>query len=142
MIPGSKRSLDPQEDTPVPKRRRIARKKTRPTGASGTEALQSSSGTLGPSSDDSELTALRRTLQQVQKDLSVLQRDQRQLDDITRGIRHGLDEAQPHDTLQFFEEHFTCAGVQTTDLYQPSTTQGPVRHHYLIPPELTDDLSR
>ena len=53
--------------------------------------------------------ALRRTLQQVQEDLSALQKDQRQLDDITRGIQRDLDEAQPRDTLRFLEEHFTCA---------------------------------
>ena len=53
--------------------------------------------------------ALRRTLQQVQEDLSALQQDQRQLDDLTRGIRHDRVEAQPRDTLRFLEEHFTCA---------------------------------
>ena len=61
------------------------------------------------SDDNSELTGLKRTLQQFQEDLAVLQKDQRQLDDITRGIQHDLDETQPRDTLRFLEEHFTCA---------------------------------
>jgi len=104
---GPKRSLDPQEDSPEPKRRRTARKRTRPA-TSVTEAPQSSSGSPASFDDGSELTALRRTLQQVQEDLSALQQDQRQPDDITRGIQHDLDETQPHDTLRFLEEHFTC----------------------------------
>jgi small-conductance mechanosensitive channel len=93
---------------PEPKRRRTAHKKSRPA-ASETEAPQSSSGPSAPFDEDSELVALRKTLQQVQEDLSVLQQDQRQVDDITRGIQHDRDEAQPRDTLHFLEEHFTCA---------------------------------
>lgn len=104
---GPKRSLDPQEDSPEPKRRRTARKRTRPA-TSVTEAPQSSSGSLASFDDGSELTALRQTLQQVQEDLSALQQDQRQPDDITRAIQHDLDETQPRDTLRFLEEHFTC----------------------------------
>jgi len=108
-IRDSKRPLDSREDIPEPKRRRIARKGGRPV-ASETEAPQSSSGPSAPPDDDpSELADLRRTLQQVQEDLSALQQDQRQLDDVTRGIQHDLDEAQPRDTLRFLEEHFTCA---------------------------------
>jgi len=98
-------------DIPEPKRRRTARKSSRPP-ASETEAAQPSSGpspSASPVDSESELAALKRTLQQVQEDLSSLQQDQRQLDDITRGIQHDLDEAQPRDTLRFLEEHFTCA---------------------------------
>ena len=105
---GSKRPLDSQEDVPELKRRKIARKKSRPA-ASEPEEIRSSPGPLAPPNTESELAALRRTLQQVQEDLSSLQKDQRQLDDITRGIQHDLDEAQPRDTLRFLEEHFTCA---------------------------------
>ena len=109
---GSKRSLASQADIPEPKRRRTALKRSHPA-TSGTEA---GPGPSAPVDDESELVALRRTLQQVQQDLSALQQDQsalqqdqRQLDDITRGIQHDLDEAQPRDTLRFLEEHFTCA---------------------------------
>jgi len=105
---GSKRPRDSQEDTPEPKRRRIARNRTL-RAPSETEAPQSSSGSSASFEGDSELAALRRTLQQVQEDLSALQKDQRQLDDITRGIQHDLDKAQPYNTLRFLEEHFTCA---------------------------------
>lgn len=108
VSPGSKRAPGLQEDTPKPKRRRSARKRTRPA-TSDTEALPSSSGSSASFDYDSELIALRRTLQQVQEDLSSLQQDQRQLDDITRGMQHDLDELQPYDTLRFLEEHFTCA---------------------------------
>ena len=103
-----KRSLDSQEDTTEPKRRRAAGKRSRPV-SSDTEASQSTSAPSAPFDEESELVALRRTLQQVQEDLSALQQDQRQLDDLTRGIRHDRVEAQPRDTLRFLEEHFTCA---------------------------------
>ncbi|KAF9779158.1 hypothetical protein BJ322DRAFT_443595 [Thelephora terrestris] len=105
---GSKRSLDPQEDTLETKRRRTAHKRSRPV-SSEAEAPQSSSDPSAPFDEESELVALRKTLQQVQEDLSALQQDQRHLDDVTRGIQHDLDEAQPRDTLRFLEEHFTCA---------------------------------
>jgi len=105
---GSKRSLDSQMDIPEPKRRRTARKRSLPP-APETEVAQPLSGSSSPADNESELAALKRTLQQVQEDLSALQQDQRQLDDITRGIQHDLDEAQPRDTLRFLEEHFTCA---------------------------------
>lgn len=108
MCLGSKRPLNPQEDVPGPKRRRTALKKSRPA-APETETAQSSSGHPASADDESELAALRRTLQQVQENLSALQQDQRQPDNITRGIQHDLDEAQPRDTLRFLEEHFTCA---------------------------------
>ena len=105
---GSKRSLDSQMDIPEPKRRRTARKRSLPP-ASETEVAQPLPGPSPPTDNESELAALKRTLQQVQEDLSALQQDQRQLDDMTRGIQHDLDEAQPRDTLRFLEEHFTCA---------------------------------
>lgn len=105
---GSKRPLDSQEDTPEPKRRRTAHKVSVSVTPEA-EIPQLPSGPSAPLNDDSELVALRKTLQQVQEDLSALQKDQRQLDDITRGIQHDLDEAQPRDTLRFLEEHFTCA---------------------------------
>lgn len=102
-----KRPLDQQEEAPEPKRRRTVHKRSGPA-APGTET-QSSSSSLTLTDDESELVALRRTLQQTQHDLSVLQQDQQQLDDITRGIQRDLDEAQPRETLRFLEEHFTCA---------------------------------
>lgn len=108
VSPGPKRPRGLQEDTPEPKRRRTARNMTR-RALSEAEAPQSSSGSSASSEGNSELAALRRTLQQVQEDLSALQKDQRQLDDVTRGIQHDLDEAQPYNTLRFLEEHFTCA---------------------------------
>ena len=104
---GSKRPLDSQEDAPEPKRRRTAGKRSRL--ASETDTSQSTSGASAPFDEESELVALRKTLQQVQEDLSSLQQDQRQLDEITRGLQHDRDEAQPRDTLRFLEEHFTCA---------------------------------
>jgi hypothetical protein len=107
VSPVPKRPLDQQEEAPEPKRRRTVPKRSGPT-APGTET-QSSSSSLTLTDDESELVALRRTLQQVQHDLSALQQDQQQLDDITRGIQHDLDEAQPRETLRFLEEHFTCA---------------------------------
>jgi len=105
---GSKRSLDSQIDIPEPKRRRTTRKRSLPP-ASEMEVAQPLSGPSPSVDNNSELAALKLTLQQVQEDLSALQQDQRQLDDITRGIQHDLDEAQPRDTLRFLEEHFTCA---------------------------------
>ena len=105
---GSKRSLNSQEDVPEPKRHRTGRKRFRPA-ASETEAAQSSSGPAVSADDESELVALRRTLQQVQEDLPTLQNDQRQPNYITRGIQRDLDEARPRDTLRFLEEHFKCA---------------------------------
>ena len=105
---GSKRSLNSQEDVPELKRRRTGLKKFRPA-APETEAAQSSSSPAVSVDDESELAALRQTLQQVQEDLSVLQKDQRQPDDITRSVQRDLDEARPRDTLRFLEEHFTCA---------------------------------
>jgi hypothetical protein len=100
--------LDSQEDTPEPKRRRTAGKRPRLSN-SHTEPSPSTSGPLAPFDEESELVALRKTLQQVQEDLSSIQQDQRQLDDITRGLQRDRDEAQPRDTLRFLEEHFTCA---------------------------------
>lgn len=105
---GTKRSLESQDDTSEPKRRRTARKKSRPS-ASETNGPQSSSGSSAPFDEESELVALRKTLQQVQEDLSTLQEDKTHLDAITRGIQHDLGEALPRETLRFLEEHFTCA---------------------------------
>lgn len=107
LSPAPKRSLDSQEDTHESKRRRTARKSSRPATSEAEGPSSSSSSALFD--EESELVALRKTLQQVQEDLSALQQDQRQLDDITRGIQHDLDEAQPRDMLRFLEEHFTCA---------------------------------
>jgi hypothetical protein len=76
---------------------------------SETETPQSSSGSSAPSDEDSELAALRRPCNRSKKICLLSRQDQRQLDDITRGIQHDLDEAQPRDTLRFLEEHFTCA---------------------------------
>ena len=95
-------------DIPEPKRRRTTRKRSLPP-ASEMEAAQPLSGPSLPTDNDSELAALKRTLQLVKEELSALRQDQRQLDDITRSIQHDLDEAQPRDTLRFLEEHFTCA---------------------------------
>lgn len=103
-----KRSLDPQEDTLVQKRRRTAGKRPRAI-TSETETSQPTSGSSAPFNEESELAELKKTLKQTQEDLSALQQDQRQLDDITRGLQHDRDEAQPRDTLRFLEEHFTCA---------------------------------
>lgn len=105
---GSKRSLDTQGDTPEPKRRRTAGKRSRPA-SSETEASQSTSGPSAPFDEESELAALKKTLEQVQEDLSALQQAQRQVEDITRGVQHDRDEALPRDSLRFLEEHFTCA---------------------------------
>lgn len=104
----TKRSLDSQEDTLEPKRRRAAGKRSRPA-SSEKEATQSTSGSSAPFEEESELVTLRKTLQQVQEDLSALKQDQRQPEDITRGLQHDRDEALPRDTLRFLEEHFTCA---------------------------------
>jgi len=95
-------------DAPEPKRRKTARKRSLPP-ASEVEVAEPLPGPSPPVDNESELAALKRTLHQVQEALSALQQDQRQLDDITRGIQHDLDEAQPRDTLRFLEEHFTCA---------------------------------
>jgi len=104
----SKRPLDSQEDMPELKRRRTTGKRSRPA-SSETETSQSTSGSSAPSDEESEVVALRKTLQQVQEDYSALQHDKRQLDDIIRDIQHDRDEAQPRDALRFLEEHFTCA---------------------------------
>lgn len=105
---GSKRPWDSQDDTPEPKRRRTAGKRSRPA-SSDTETLQSTAGSSAPFDEESELVALRKTLQQVQEDLSSIQQDQRQFNDITLGLQRDWDEAQPRETLRFLEEHFTCA---------------------------------
>jgi hypothetical protein len=125
---GSKRSLDLQEDTPELKRRRTAGKRSRPA-SSDTETLYSTAGSSAPSDEGSELVTLRKTLQQVQEDLSSIQQDQRQLDNITRGLQRDRDEAQPRETLRFLEEHFTCAmwvpliSVKTLITQNPTSTR-------------------
>ena len=104
---GSKRPPESQGDTPERKRRRPASKRIRPA-TSETETLQSSSGSPAPFNEESDIVALRKTLQQVQEDVYSLREQQRQLDGLTRGIQHNLGDDQPRHTLRFLEEHFMC----------------------------------
>lgn len=102
-----KHSLDSQEDTLEPKRRRTAGKRTRLPG-SDMETSQPTSVSSAPLDEESELVILKKRLQTVQEDYSALQQDQRQ-PNIPRGLQPDKNEVQPRDTLRFLEEHFTCA---------------------------------